>query len=58
MSNYQCYCYGIIAINNLLENNVLITSDSFFHELYNLWDVYSEKAIEKVYSNMVENGKI
>ena len=58
MTNHQCYCYGIIAIHNILKDELPITSDIFFDELYYLWDVYTEETIEKLYSNMVENGKI
>lgn len=58
MTNHQCFCYGIIAIQNILEEKLPITSDIFFDELYYLWDIYTEEAIEKVYSKMEKNGKI
>ena len=58
MTNYQCYCYGIIAIYNILEEKLPITSDTFFDELYYLWDIYTEKAIEKLYEKMDNSGKI
>ena len=32
-----------------------ITSDSFFLELHQLWDIYSENAIENLYADMIEN---
>ena len=32
-----------------------ITSDLFYFELYKLWDIYSEDAIENLYANMIEN---
>lgn len=55
MTNHQCYCYGIIAIHNILEDKLPITSDLFFDELYYLWDLYSEEGIEKLYLKMEEN---
>ena len=58
MTNHQCYCYGIIAIHNILKDKLPITSDIFFDELYYLWDVYSEDAIVKKYFEMQENGEI
>ena len=54
MSNYQCFCYGIIAIHNILEEKLPITSDLFLDELYYLWDIYSEESIEKIYLTMEE----
>lgn len=54
MTNYQCFCYGIVAIHNILEEKLPITSDLFFDELYYLWDIYSEESIEKLYLNMAE----
>ncbi len=48
MNNFQCYSYGVKAISNLSKNNVKITADTFYHELYFLWDIYSEKAIEEL----------
>ena len=56
MTNHQCYCYGIIAINNLLSENVQITSDSFFNELYYFWDIYSEDEIDFEYSKKLEEN--
>ena len=47
MTNNQCYSYGIMAIKNLKENNLRITPDNFYCELYHLWDIYSEDEIEK-----------
>ena len=58
MTNYQCYCYGIVAIYNILEEKLPITSDIFFDELYYLWDIYTEKAIEMLYEKMENSGKI
>lgn len=58
MTNYQCFCYGIVAINNILKEKIPITRNSFFHELYYLWDIYSEEAIEKLYLNMEEKRNI
>ena len=36
-----------MAIKNLKENNLKITPDNFYFELYNLWDIYSESQIEQ-----------
>ena len=47
MPNNQCYSYGIMAIKNLKENNLKITPDNFYFELYHLWDIYSESQIEQ-----------
>ena len=58
MNNHQCYCYGIVAINEILKNNLPITSDRFFKELYFLWDIYSEAGIEEEYGRMIERGEI
>ena len=57
MTNHQCYCYGIIAIYNILNDKFPITSDLFFNEMYYLWDLYSEDAIEKLYNKMEIDGK-
>ncbi len=48
MNNLQCYSYGIKAISNLSKNNIPITADTFYSELYHLWDIYGEKAIEEI----------
>lgn len=48
MTNLQCYSYGIKAISNLKKNNMPITPDTFYFELYRLWDLYGEKAIEEI----------
>ena len=58
MTNHQCYCYGIIAINNILESKLTITSDLFYSELYYLWDLYSEEAIEQLYFEMDSHGML
>ena len=34
-------------INSFNENNLKITPDNFYFELYNLWDIYSESQIEQ-----------
>ncbi len=47
MTNNQCYSYGIMAIKNLKENNIKITADNFYFELYYLWDIYTENQIEQ-----------
>lgn len=50
MTNYQCYCYGAKAISNILKekNRIKLTPDTFYRELYYLWDIYSEESIEKL----------
>ncbi len=48
MNNLQCYSYGIKAISNLIKGNVPITADTFYHEIYFLWDIYTEEMIEKI----------
>ena len=48
MTNNQCYSYSIMSIKNLKENNIKITSDNFYFELYHLWDIYSETQIEQI----------
>ena len=58
MTNHQCYCYGIVAIHNILEEKLPITSDIFFDELCYLWDIYTERAIETLYEEMEKSGKI
>lgn len=57
MTNHQCYCYGIVAIYNILNDKFPITSDLFFDEMYYLWDLYSEDEIEKLYNKMEKEGK-
>ena len=52
MTNKQCYSYGIMAIKILKENNIEITAESFYCELYYLWDIYSESEIEKIVKNL------
>ena len=56
MTNFQCYCYGVIAIHNVLKDTLPITADLFYEELYYLWDLYSEEAIEKLYRDMENKG--
>ena len=58
VTNHQCFCYGIIAINNILESKLTITSDLFYSELYYLWDLYSEEAIEQLYFEMDSHGML
>lgn len=52
MTNHQCYCYGIIAIEKIMKDKLPLTSDIFFDELYYLWDIYSEEEIEVEYEKM------
>ncbi len=58
MNNHQCYCYGAIALNNILKAKLPITSDLFFNELHYLWDLYSEEEIQNEYFRIVEAGKL
>lgn len=58
MNNYQCYCYGVVALNNIVEAGIPITDDAFYHELNYLWDFYSEEDIERRYSWLSRNGKM
>lgn len=48
MTNYQCYCYAVKAISNILGINGKLTPDTFYAELYHLWDIYGEKTIEDI----------
>ncbi len=48
MTNYQCYCYAVKAIANILRSKEKITPDKVYCELHYLWDIYSEEAIEKI----------
>ena len=57
MNNHQCYCYGAIALNNILKAKIPITKDLFFNELHYLWDIYSEEEIQNEYLKMDEIGK-
>lgn len=53
MNNFQCFCYASKAIDNILKSNIALDVDSFYTELYYLWDIYDEKSIE----NVVKNAK-
>ncbi len=48
MNNYQCYCYSAKAISNLIKNNLDLTPDTFYNQLWYLWDWYTEAEIEKI----------
>lgn len=48
MTNYQCYSYSAKAISNILNSNIKLTADTFYNELYHLWDFYSEEQIEDI----------
>ncbi len=48
MTNYQCYCYAAQAISNIMKGKVKLTPDTFYRELYYLWDIYAEEEIEKI----------
>ena len=58
MTNYQCYCYGIVAIYNILNGTLPLTSDNFYGELYYLWDLYSEEEIEELRDNLFWKGNL
>lgn len=51
MNNFQCFCYSAKAIDNILESNIALDADSFYAELFYLWDIYDEKTIEDVVRN-------
>lgn len=48
MTNYQCYCYSAKALANILKSKEELNSDTFYSELYYLWDIYDEETIEKI----------
>ncbi len=58
MTNYQCYCYAVKAIANILKEKEKITSDKLYNELYYLWDIYSEEAIEKIVQKEELNNEL
>lgn len=58
MTNHQCYCYGIVAICNILNEKVPLTSDTFYGELHSLWDLYSEEAIEDLRDELFWKGEL
>ncbi len=58
MTNYQCYCYAVKAISNILKDKEKITSDKLYNELYYLWDIYSEEAIEKIVQKEELNNEL
>ena len=43
MTNNQCYCYGVKAISNILKAGIKIDADTFYREIYYLWDFYAEE---------------
>ena len=51
MNNFQCFCYSAKAIDNILKSNIAIDADSFYAELFYLWDIYDKKTIEDVVRN-------
>ena len=51
MNNFQCFCYGAKAIDNILKSNIALDAESFYIELYYLWDLYDEKSIERIVKN-------
>ena len=48
MTNHQCYSYCVKAIANLKNNNIELTPDNLYMQLYYLWDIYTEEQIEKI----------
>ena len=58
MTNHQCYCYGIMALNNIIKAKMPLTSETFYNELFYLWDVYTEYDIQEKYFNTREVGKL
>ena len=51
MTNNQCYSYSVKAISYILNNNIKLTLDTFYNELYYLWDFYTEEQIEDIARN-------
>ena len=51
MNNFQCFCYAAKAIDNILKSNIALDAESFYTELYYLWDLYDEKSIERIVKN-------
>lgn len=51
MNNFQCFCYAAKAIDNILKSNIVLDADSFYTELYYLWDLYDENSIESIVRN-------
>lgn len=51
MNNFQCFCYAAKAIDNILQSNIVLDSESFYTELYYLCDLYDEKSIERIVKN-------
>lgn len=58
MTNLQCYCYGVKAFDNILKSKAKLTSDTFFNELFYLWDIYSEEMIEEIVRNAEMNDEL
>lgn len=58
MTNLQCYCYGVKALDNILKSKAKLTSDTFFNELFYLWDIYSEEMIEEVVRKAEMNDEL
>ena len=47
MSNQECTCYARIALLNLMEKNVKITTDALLYEMSYLFDIYDEDKIKE-----------
>ena len=58
MTNYQCYSYSVIALSNILKNKIELTPETFYHELYRLWNIYSEDGIEKRVKKLEMNNEL
>lgn len=58
MTNYQCYCYSAKALSNLISNKVELTPDTFYSQLWYLWDIYTEEEIEKIVSEAERKNEL
>lgn len=48
LNNFQCFCYASKAIDNILKSNIVLDAESFYTELYYLFDLYDKKSIERI----------
>ncbi len=58
MTNNQCYYYAVKAISNIIKSDEKLTPDTFYIELYRLWDIYGEEEIERQVRKEENLGKI
>jgi hypothetical protein len=48
LTNSQAQAYAVIALENLKSEKVAITEENLYIEMYYLFDLYTEEAIEKL----------